>query len=102
LAAKVGDACGVCSRCGKEICRLRPADLAVCDCWEYCPQDHGKGPYGTKMVPYTPDLTPNTYGPIEVVSGEAWGDLEHPMHILRKCPVCKYHSAQKPVEVQLS
>ena len=100
--AQVGYACGTCPRCGKEICRTRPADLAICDCWEYCPQDHGKGPYATKMVPYSPDMTPNTYGPIKIESGEAWGDLAHPMDILRKCEVCEYHSAQKPVEVRLS
>jgi len=54
------------------------------------------------MIPYSPDLTPNTYGPIEVVSGTAWGDLEHPLEIVRVCPICNYHSAQKPVEVKLS
>jgi len=54
------------------------------------------------MDPYTPDKTPQTYGPIEVETGDAWGDLEHPINILYVCPVCNYHSAQKPVEVQLS
>jgi len=54
------------------------------------------------MDPFSPDLTPNTYGAIEVVSGTAWGDLEHPMEIVRVCPICNYHSAQKPVEVKLS
>jgi len=98
---KVGLECGTCPNCGKEICRPRPTDVAVCDCWEYCPQDHGKGPYATKMDPYTPDMTLQTYGPIET-AGDAWGDLEHPMDILYVCPECKYHSAQKPVEVQLS
>ena len=102
MTVKVGYACGVCPRCGKEICRSRPADLAVCDCWEYCPRNHGKGPYGTKMEDYTPDLTPSTYGPITVESGDMWGDLKHPMRILKRCPVCGYLSAQLPVEVYLS
>jgi hypothetical protein len=30
------------------------------------------------------------------------GDLEHPMKILYYCPICKYHSAQLPVEVRLT
>lgn len=258
MAVKVGLACGVCPRCNKKIRRKRPADLAVCDCWKYCPTDHGKGAYGTLMqqclpdlgffgnkneagidyslnpdmkygcrfelkqnariakikvfarylisavpakaaiyddnnekpnvlkasssevtidsltfkwfefpisVDLTPgfywitvlcdtypiyvrrvltsteqlafnsnvydgfsdpfgtpsfvtnklsmyaeyralppvlDLTPSSYGPIEVVSGTAWGDLKSPMKILYVCPICNYHSAQKPVEVRLS
>ncbi|MFB0523976.1 MAG: hypothetical protein ACETVZ_00420 [Phycisphaerae bacterium] len=102
MVIKIGWTCGICPRCGKKLCRRRPADIAVCDCWENCPQDHGSGPYGTKMEPYTPDLTPSTYGPIEVVSGTAWGDLEHPMQIVRRCPICNYHSAAKPQEVRLS
>ncbi len=101
MATKVGYACGICSRCGKEVCRLRPADLAVCDCFKYCPIDHGKGPYGTLMNSCTPDMTSQTYGPIET-TGDAWGDLKHPMDILYVCPVCNYHSAQAPVEVKLS
>jgi len=54
------------------------------------------------MEPYEPDLTPVTYGPIKVVSGGVHGDLEHPMNILRRCPVCGYLSSQKPVEVRLT
>lgn len=99
---EVGDVCGVCSKCGKEICRPRPADVGVCDCSEYCPQDHGKGPYGTVMEDYTPDLTPSTYGPIKVENGATWGDTKHPMHILKRCPTCNYLSTQLPVEVKLS
>jgi len=45
---KVGYACGVCPKCGKKICRPRPADYAVCDCWTYCPLD------GKKMEPFNP------------------------------------------------
>ena len=48
----VGLARGICGNCGREIARPRPADVAVCDCWEYCPTDHGKGPYGTPLEPY--------------------------------------------------
>jgi len=54
------------------------------------------------MEEYTPDLTPSTYGPIQVESGKAWGDLKKSMKILRRCPICDYHSAQLPVEVYLS
>jgi NAD-dependent dihydropyrimidine dehydrogenase PreA subunit len=85
---KVGYAVGKCGNCGKELTRLRPADVAVCDCYEYCPQD------GALMEPYTPDLTPSTYRPEE--------GGEHPMEILFRCPVCGYLSAQQPVEVRLS
>lgn len=100
IMVKIGAAQGTCPRCGRILSRPRPADVAVCDCWEFCPVNHGEGAFGTKMEPYTPDLTPSTYGPIKT-EGEAWGDLEHPMHIVRVCPVCKYHSAQLPVEVPL-
>jgi len=51
------------------------------------------------MEPYTPDLTPQTYHPIE--SSKAYGDLEHPMRIVMWCPTCQYYSAQLPVEVRL-
>jgi len=92
---------GRCSRCGRTIMRPRPANIAVCDCYRYCPQNHdGSGAYSTEMQPYVPDLTPSTYGPIETV-GKAYGDLKHPMKILYVCPVCQYHSAQQPVEVAL-
>lgn len=98
---KIGSAYGVCSRCGKKLVRERPVDVAVCDCFMYCPVDHGRGRYGTKMSLYTPDLTPRTYGPIKVGESDAWGDTEHPMHILYVCPTCNYHSSQTAVEVEL-
>jgi len=101
MAVKVGCVSGSCSNCGKELSAPRPADLIVCDCWEYCPRDHGNGAYGSKMESYAPDLTPSTYGPVKVVSGNAYGDLEHPLNILRRCPICNYHSCLKPVEVKL-
>jgi len=83
--AQVGYASGVCSKCGKTLFRPRPADVAICDCWEYCPL------CGAKMTSYTPDLTPSTYE-----SGE--------MDIVM---VCNNHtpphkSKVKPVEVFLS
>jgi hypothetical protein len=33
--------------------------------------------------------------------GIFYGDLEHPLEILKVCPVCQYHSSQKPILVQL-
>jgi len=51
------------------------------------------------MTPYTPDLTPSTYGPIE--SEEATGDAESPISVLYYCPDCRYYSASRPVEVIL-
>ncbi len=56
---KVGLAVGRCGRCGKTLSRPRPMDYAVCDCWQYCPHDHGKGPYGTLMR--SVDTTDNLY-----------------------------------------
>lgn len=97
----VGYAEGRCCRCGKMFYRPRPINVAVCDCWQYCPVDHGKGAYGTLMIPYDIDLTPQTYGPIKIVSGNPHGDLKQPMKILCVCPVCQYHSAQQPVKVHL-
>lgn len=99
---KIGWLEGTCSRCGKTIRRKAPIDYAVCDCWQYCPVDHGTGAYSTKMEPYEPDLNPATYGPIETESSTQWGDLEHPAEILYYCPECDYHSSAKPIEVQLS
>ena len=101
MTVEVGFVSGTCSRCSRELQAPRPADMAVCDCWEFCPRDHGNGAYGTKMEEYTPDLTPNVYGPIKVESGDVSGDLDHPMDILRRCPICGYLSSQKPVEVAL-
>jgi len=83
MAAKIGFAEGKCGVCGKTLRRRRPADIAVCDCYEYCPL------CGAKMAPYTPDLSPTTYE-----SGE--------IDVLFQCPSCGYKSKQKPVEVRLS
>lgn len=52
------------------------------------------------MEPYTPDLTPSTYGPIE--SEAAIGDTEKPTDILYHCPDCRYYSSLRPMEVHLS
>ncbi len=99
---QVGQVSGVCSRCGKTLYAQYPEDSATCDCSEYCPRDHGNGPYMTKLEDYTPDLSPSTYGPVESESGSTWGDTEHPIEILKRCPVCGYLSSQKPMEVALS
>jgi hypothetical protein len=84
--AKIGYAEGKCSRCGKILRRLRPADVAVCDCYLYCPL------CGKEMVPYTPDLTPVTYEP------------EKGLEVFYVCNnhTPPYYSKQKPVEVKLS
>jgi len=89
---------GVCTRCGRTLRRTRPARYAVCDCYKYCP--NCSPAYTVPMEPYTPDLTPSTYGPIE--SDTALGDTVHPIDILYRCPVCGYYSANLPVEVVLS
>ena len=86
---KVGYVCGVCPRCGRKICRPRPADYAVCDCWEYCPLD------GKKMTPYTPDLTMTTYDPnkgLNVVM----------IHVSEQDHKEPFYSKQKPIEVRLT
>jgi len=86
---------GACPECGKETVRLSPVPLVVvCDCYKTCPS------CGSEMAPYTPDLSPSTYGPIE--GDAARGDTEKPVDILYRCPSCGYYSAQKPVEVTLS
>jgi hypothetical protein len=87
--AKVGYVQGACSKCGKLLIRKRPADLAVCDCWEYCPLD------GKKMEPYTPDLTPSTYESETGLDVIMWHNSpqDHPQ---------PYYSKQKPVEVRLT
>jgi len=98
---KTGVAFGTCSRCGKTLTRERPVTHAVCDCYKYCPVDHGKGAYGSEMTPYTPDLNPQTYGPLKRGESAIWGDTDHPMHILYCCSICNYHSSQTAVEVEL-
>jgi len=99
---KIGYAKGTCPRCGKILVRPRPIDYTVCKCYKHCPNDHGQGAYATEMTSYTPhiDTCPSTYGPIKT-EGASWGDIEHPLRILYRCPICGYHSAQKPVEVKL-
>ena len=83
---KIGFAEGTCNRCGKTLRRKRPADLAVCSCYEYCPL------CGAKMTPYTPDLTPSTYDP------------EKGLEVFYVCNkhTPPYYSTQKPVEVKLT
>jgi len=88
---KVGYACGTCPVCGRKICRPRPADYAVCDCWEYCPLEN----FTKKMEPYTPDLTPSQYDPdkgINVVM----------IHISVQDHSQPFYSTQKPIEVRLT
>jgi len=101
MVVEIGYAEGTCSRCGKTLRRRRPADYGVCDCYQHCPVCTTNGQaYTVKMDPYTPDLTPSTYGPIK---GEnAMGDTEAPIKILYRCPKCGYFSAQLPVEVRLT
>jgi hypothetical protein len=94
LAVKIGIAEGVCSNCGRILSRRRPADMAVCDCYKFCPL------CGKEMQLYTPDLAPNIYGPIE--SEKAKGDTDKLINILYYCLSCGYYSALKPVEVLLS
>jgi len=86
---KVGYACGVCPRCGRKICRPRPADYAVCDCWEYCPLDE------KKMTPYTSDLTMTTYESDKGINVIMW-------HNSTEDHSQPYYSNQKPVEVRLT
>ena len=83
---KIGYASGTCPKCGKLLIRKRPADLAVCDCYEYCPL------CDEKMTPYTPDLTPTIY------------ESDKGLEVFYVCNnhVPPYYSKQKPVEVKLS
>lgn len=98
MAAKIGWAKGRCRVCGRTLRAPRPVTTVFCDCWELCPICSPA--YTVRMDPYTPDLTPHTYGPIE---GEGvMGDSVSPMNILRKCPQCGYYSSRLPVEVQLA
>jgi ssDNA-binding Zn-finger/Zn-ribbon topoisomerase 1 len=85
-AARVGYAEGKCPVCGKRMIRKRPSDLAICDCYEYCPL------CGAKMQPFTPDLTPRIYEP------------EKGLEVFYVCNnhMPPYYSKQKPVEVHLS
>jgi len=82
---KVGKAVGVCGVCGQTLTRDRPADIAYCDCYRYCPN------CGRAMTPYTPDLNGKNYDP------------ERGLKVLFVCTNHSppYYSTQKPVEVQL-
>ncbi|HDD70465.1 hypothetical protein CW707_00395 [Candidatus Bathyarchaeota archaeon] len=81
----MGEYEGKCPRCGKIHYSKRKGDRVVCDCWLYCPI------CGEEMTPYTPDLTPNTYGL----------DGKRDMTILRVCARHSppFFSTQKPVEI---
>lgn len=103
----IGYVVGHCPRCGQELRRKHPAEIAVCDCYKYCPYDHGSGKFGTKLEPYVPDMTPGTYGQtftkglaIKGISVEPRKDDESSIY------VCKHHDpplyfSQRPIEVQL-
>ena len=79
---KVGFAVGRCPRCGKLLMRRRPAKVAVCNCWMYCPI------CGSKMQPYVPPSDPRQINK---------GDLE----TIMVCQKCGYKSKAKPAEVPL-
>jgi len=55
MVAKIGYAQGTCPKCGKTLRRRRPADYAVCDCYQYCPL------CGKKMNPYTHEQFSGTF-----------------------------------------
>lgn len=76
---------GECPRCGKTHYSNREGEIIVCDCWRHCPM------CGAEMKPYTPDLTPNTYG----LDGRR--DFEILMVCTNHSP--PFYSSQKPVEV---
>ena len=96
----MGFAEGFCSRCGKTLRSRRPADLVVCDCYEYCPL------CGAKMTPFTPDLTPSTYRAEESygLKGQAVEKAEAGIETIMVCNnhAPPYYSGQKPVEVRLT
>jgi len=98
MTVKTGYAEGECPDCGHVYKRPRPEDLIICPCYEFCP--NCSPAFTVKMNPYTPDMTPSTYGPI--ISESAMGDTEHPMNVLFRCPVCGYYSATLPQEVKLT
>jgi hypothetical protein len=83
MVAEIGFAEGKCGACGKTLRRRRPADIAVCDCYLYCPFCE------EKMNSYAPDLSLHAYE-----SGE--------LDVLFQCLNCGYKSKKKPVEVRLS
>jgi len=100
---KVGNACGTCPICGRLIVRKRPADNALCDCYRFCPICDPA--YTVPMTPFTPDLTPSTYGN-EKAHNVKGGSAEPPEWTSETLYVCLNHSPphyskQKPVEVPL-
>lgn len=100
-----GYAIGRCWRCGTIHQRPRPQDFVFCECYHHCINDHGRGRFGTPMVPWSPNpgyITMETYGPIDSFANQTWGDLKNPLEIRYICPICSYMSAQQPVEVILS
>ena len=76
---------GKCSLCGKAHYSDRKGDIAVCDCWKYCPMCEAE------MMPYAPDLALNTYG----------FDDRRDLAVLTVCTLHSppFFSTQKPVEV---
>jgi hypothetical protein len=85
------DFVGKCSRCGREYHSKHDA-VVVCGCWTKCPL------CSQEMEPYTPDLTPNTYGL----------DGKHNLFVLKVCnnlvghsDHSPFYSDRKPIEVEL-
>ncbi|MEM2971117.1 MAG: hypothetical protein QW270_01655 [Candidatus Bathyarchaeia archaeon] len=76
---------GTCPNCGRVHHSNRKGDTVTCDCWRICPICNAE------MTPYTPDLTPNTYG----LDGKR--ELQTLMVCTRHSP--PFFSTQKPVEV---
>jgi hypothetical protein len=83
------DFVGKCSRCEYH---SKHEAVVVCDCWKKCPL------CSQEMKPYTPDLSPNTYG---------LGD-NRDLQILKVCinlvghsDHFPFYSDRKPVEVEL-
>ena len=76
---------GKCPQCGKVHISDRKGDVAVCDCWRYCPM------CGAEMTIYMPDLAPNVYSV----------DGKRELAVLMECTrhSSPFFSTQKPVEV---
>ncbi|HEY4674719.1 MAG TPA: hypothetical protein VIH48_01550 [Candidatus Bathyarchaeia archaeon] len=76
---------GQCAECGALHHSDRKDDTAICDCWRRCPL------CGEEMQPYTPDLTPNSYG----------RDGKREFTVLMVCQRHSppFYSTKKPVEV---
>ncbi len=100
MAAELGFVEGKCYKCGKNLRRKRPVNLAICDCYKYCPL------CGAEMTPFTPHLTPSTYR-IEESLATKGEPVESPGWTLETLYICNNHTPpyywkQKPVEVRLS